>query len=158
MLKAVRIHRRTVVMLPFLGVSAALLTGCAHAKEPYVTTCPSPRVVFVIGSKRIAASHCSDEYITQATETVHVGQRIKVVARAGEALPSSDDQRVLREVSRSSDRRTAEYEALRPGSAGLDIHYGPPCPDSVGTDQTPSPRSPGTDLCVLLPVRVVPAN
>ncbi|WP_345367559.1 hypothetical protein [Actinoallomurus liliacearum] len=122
------------------------------------TTCASPKVVFVIGSKQIVASSCSDEYVTQPTETVRVGQRIKVVARAGETIPFSDEQRVLREVSRTGDRRTAEYQALRPGSAGLDIHYGPPCPDSEETGESTSPRHSGTDICSLLPIRVVAAN
>ncbi|MCO5996292.1 hypothetical protein [Actinoallomurus rhizosphaericola] len=138
-----------------LGMTAAPLVSCAHAKRPYVTTCPPPRAVFVIGDKRIAASHCSDEYIAQPTETVHVGQRIEVVTRAGEAMPFSDDQRVLREVSRTRDRRTAAFQALRPGHAGLDLHYGPPCPDSEGTGESTAPRHPGTNLCVLLPIRVI---
>ncbi|MCO5968950.1 hypothetical protein [Actinoallomurus soli] len=158
MLEAVRIHGRSVVAFLLLGMTAAPLAACSHGKKTEATTCASPKVVITIGSKQIAASSCSDEYVTQPTETVRVGRRIEVVARAGEAIPFSDEQLVLREVSHTSDRRTAEYQALRPGRAGLDIHYGPPCPDSEETGEPTSPRHSGSDICVLLPVRVLPAN
>ncbi|MCO5996293.1 hypothetical protein [Actinoallomurus rhizosphaericola] len=158
MLEVVRIHGRSVAASILLGVTAALLTACAHAKEIYATTCSSPKVTFVIGIKQILAGSCSDEYVAQPTETIHVGQRIQVTARAGEAMPFSDDQRVLREISRTRDRRTAEYQAVRPGTAGLDIHYGPPCPDAEATGESTSPRFSGTDVCALLALRVLPAK
>ncbi|GAA4635860.1 hypothetical protein GCM10023196_083210 [Actinoallomurus vinaceus] len=150
--------RRRSAAAVLLAATAAPLVACSHAQRPYVSTCPPPKVVFVVGSRDIAASHCSDEYIAQPTETLHVGQRIKAVARAGEPVPFSDDARVLREVSRSTDGRTVEYQAVRPGSAGLDIHYGPPCPPAEGTGDVTSPRPSGTDHCALLPIHVVSAN
>lgn len=149
-------RRRSAVTI-LLAATAASLVACGHAQKPYVTTCPPPKVVFVVGGRDIAASHC-DQYFAQPTETLHVGQRIKAVARAGEAVPFSDDERVLRVVSRSADGRTVEYQALRRGSAGLDIHFGPPCPRNQETDEVASPRSPGTDVCALLPIHIVSAN